>query len=227
MKILIPAFEPSEKINNLIDELQKITDTPIIVIDDGSGKNYKEIFNSVAKKGVKVLTHKNNKGKGEAIKTGIKYLLQIGENQGVVTADCDGQHSPKDIVKVMKKLEESNKDLILGVRSFNKKDIPLRSKFGNKLTVTLFKLKTGKKIRDTQTGLRGYSSRIFEWMTNVEGSKYDYEFNILLEIKEKLSYEEVEIETVYENNNEVSHFRPIQDSILIYKKLWSKDKKKN
>ncbi len=227
MKILIPAFEPSEKMINLIDELQSITDTPIIAVDDGSGKDYKEIFNSIEKKGVKVLTHEKNEGKGEAIKTGIKYLLEVEELQGVVTADCDGQHKPKDIVKVMDNLKKSNKDLILGVRSFNKKDIPLRSRFGNKLTRVLFRLKTGKKIKDTQTGLRGYSRKIFEWMVNVEGSKYDYEFNILLEVKQKLSYEEVEIETVYENNNEVSHFRPIQDSILIYKKLWSKKTKKN
>ena len=224
MRILIPAFEPSKKMINLIDELQSITEKPIVVVDDGSGKKYTKIFNNIAKKGVKVLTHKKNEGKGEAIKTGIRYLIEIGENQGVVTADCDGQHKPEDIVKVMKKLEETSKDLILGVRSFNKKNIPLRSRFGNKLTRTLFRLKTGKKISDTQTGLRGYSSRIFEWLTNVEGSKYDYEFNVLLEVKEKLSYEEVKIETIYENNNEVSHFRPIQDSILIYRNLWGKKK---
>ena len=78
---------------------------------------------------------------------------------------------------------------------------------------------TGEKIVDTQTGLRGYSSEIFKWLLNVDGSRYEYEFNILLNLKEEnITYTQIDIETIYEDKNEVSHFiRPIRDSILIYK----------
>ncbi len=218
MKILIPAYEPKDKLITLIDDIQKITDTPIIVVNDGSGEEYKKIFDQVEKKGVKVLNHEKNKGKGEAIKTGIKYLMEIGEEEGVVSADCDGQHSPKDIVKVIEELKKSKNDLVLGVRNFNQKGIPFRSKFGNIISKITFLAMTGNKVTDTQTGLRGYSKNIFEWLISIDGSRYEYEFNVLLGIKEKgLTYSEISIETIYEDKNAVSHFRPIRDSILIYK----------
>lgn len=218
MRILIPAYEPKDKLITLIDDIQKITDTPIIVVNDGSGEEYKKIFDQVEKKGVKVLNHEKNKGKGEAIKTGIKYLIEIGEEEGVVSADCDGQHSPKDIVKVIEELKKSKNDLVLGVRNFSQKGIPFRSKFGNIISKITFLAMTGNKVTDTQTGLRGYSKNIFEWLISIDGSRYEYEFNVLLGIKEKgLTYSEVPIETIYEDKNAVSHFRPIRDSILIYK----------
>lgn len=218
MKILIPAYEPRNRIIKLIDDIQAITDVEIIVVNDGSGKKCKEIFNKIEEKGIKVLTHPANKGKGEAIKTGVKYLLEIGEDEGFVSADCDGQHKPEDIVRTMQELTNSKKDLVLGYRDFNEKNVPFRSKFGNKISKFIFLAMTGQKVSDTQTGLRGYSRKIFEWLLEVPGSRYEYEFNILLGMKEKgIDYTEIKIETIYENNNEVSHFRPIKDSVLIYK----------
>ena len=220
MKILIPAYKPNKKIINLINEIIKLTNVSIIVIDDGSGKEYKKIFDKLKllQNKVTVIEHKTNRGKGEAIKTGIKYLIDIEENEGVVTADCDGQHTPKDIVKIIEELRNTKNDLVLGVRNFDNKNVPRKSKYGNKISRVLFRAMTGEKIRDTQTGLRGYSSNIFDWLVKVKGNRHDYEFNILLGINEKgLNYSEVEIETVYEDNNKNSNFRAIRDSILIYK----------
>ncbi len=218
MKIIIPAYEPTNKVIKLIEQIKELSDLEIIVIDDGSGKNYKHIFKELEKKNVKVLTHEKNKGKGEAIKTAIKYLIQNKENEGCVFADCDGQHTVKDIIKVQETLIKNHKDMVIGVRNFDQKNIPARSKIGNKISRVLFKMMTGIKIADTQTGLRAYSAKIFNWLLEIDGSRYDYEFNILLKIKEdNISYEEIKIETIYEDKNKQSHFNPIKDSILIYK----------
>ena len=117
-------------------------------------------------------------------------------------------------------MKETKKDIILGVREIDKKEIPFRSRFGNKVSKALFTAMTGLKISDTQTGLRGYSKEIFEWLLKVPGDRYDFEFNVLLGIKRNnLQFEEIPIETIYENKNKVSHFRPIKDSILIYKPI--------
>ena len=218
MKILIPAYEPIVNLIDLIEELKKLTDIPIIVVNDGSNEKYDEIFELLKSKNIIVLNHKQNKGKGEAIKTGIKYLIESNENQGCVCADADGQHTAKDILRVCEEMEQSQKDIVLGVRNFKEKNIPFRSKFGNNMSKLLFYIMTGEKIVDTQTGLRGYSSEIFKWLLNVDGSRYEYEFNILLNLKEEnITYTQIDIETIYEDKNEVSHFRPIRDSILIYK----------
>lgn len=220
MKILIPAYEPNEKLIKLVKEIRNLTDIQIIVINDGSGEKYNNIFEELVKMNIKILVHDRNKGKGEAIRTGIRYLIEQEETEGCVFADCDGQHTPKDIVAVQELLNKTKKNIILGVRDFNQKKIPLRSKIGNKVSKILFKIMTGIKITDTQTGLRGYSADIFEWLLQIEGNRYEYEFNILLKINEdNISYEEIKIDTIYEEKNKQSHFKPIKDSILIYKPI--------
>lgn len=218
MKILIPSYEPNEKLVDLIKELKKLTNIQIIVVNDGSDSKYDKIFDVLKTNEIVVLEHKTNKGKGEAIKTGIKYLIEKHECQGCVCADSDGQHTAQDILRVCEELERSKVDIVLGVRNFKKEKIPFKSKFGNNISKVLFYAMTGEKIRDTQTGLRGYSSKIFEWLLKIDGSRYEYEFNILLNMKEeKITYTQIDIETIYENKNENSHFRAIRDSILIYK----------
>lgn len=218
MKILIPSYEPNEKLIDLVEQLKELTKIPIIVVNDGSGKKYSMIFEKLKNKGITVLEHETNKGKGAAIKTGIKYLIENNEEQGCVCADSDGQHTAKDILRICEELEKGKEDIILGVRNFKKEKIPFRSKFGNNMSKILFYAMTGEKISDTQTGLRGYSSKIFEWLLKIDGNRYEYEFNILLNMKEEnIVYTQMDIETIYENKNESSHFRVIRDSILIYK----------
>ena len=103
MHILIPAYEPNNKLVKLIEELQEKTEIQIVVVDDGSGTKYQHIFNEVEKKNVKILVHKQNMGKGEAIKTGIKYI-QESETEGIITADCDRSTYTKRYIKCTKKI---------------------------------------------------------------------------------------------------------------------------
>lgn len=86
----------------------------------------------------------------------------------VVTADADGQHAINDIDRVERAAMNLPSRLILGVRQFTN-DIPLRSRFGNKLTRVLFKLQTGVTVSDTQTGLRGFHSDLIPFMLEIEG----------------------------------------------------------
>ncbi len=73
---------------------------------------------------------------------------------GVVTADADGQHAPEDIERVADVLAAQPEALVLGARSFGD-DVPLRSRFGNILTRGIMHALLGRKLTDTQTGLRG------------------------------------------------------------------------
>ena len=111
MKILIPSYEPNEKLVNLVEQIKELTNIPIIVVNDGSGENYNEIFETLKTKGVTVLKHQTNQGKGAAIKTGIKYLIKNNEKQGCVCADSDGQHTVKDILRICEELEKDKKDI--------------------------------------------------------------------------------------------------------------------
>jgi len=95
--------------------------------------------------------------------------------------------------------------------------VPARSRFGNKVTSAVFKALFGMKITDTQTGLRVIPAEFLPTMLEIEGDRYEYETNMLMALKPAgIPLREVGIETVYINENQTSHFRPIRDSLRIY-----------
>lgn len=217
MYIIIPSYEPDRRLVDLVSDIRQQMSDTIIVVDDGSGPNYVKYFEAVENLDAVLLTHDKNRGKGAALKTAFNYIADNYQNDDVmVTIDSDGQHLIPDMIKVARWARQDGKAIVLGVRSFSG-DVPLRSRIGNEVTALLFGLVTGKKIKDIQTGLRGLSTEMLPWLLTLDGDRFEYEFNMLLEAN-KAGYDlaEVAIETVYLEDNKSSHFRPIRDSIRIY-----------
>ena len=217
--IVVPAYEPDEKLIGLMDELTKAGFSPLVVVNDGSeGADYDRIFDTVREKGAVVLEHAVNMGKGRALKTAFNYCLTEYENLlGVITADSDGQHHPEDIRKCMDALVENEKSLVLGTRDFDSSGIPARSVFGNKVTSVVMKFLTGLSISDTQTGLRGISAEFMRFLLTEKGERFEFETNMLMDAKDLgIEIKEIPIKTIYLEENRSSHFNPIKDSIRIY-----------
>lgn len=223
---VIPCYNPPEVFSNIILELYSMGLRDVIIIDDGS--NNKRIFSIANKKGYTVIEHNTNKGKGEAIKSGIRYYRKhfIDKYKGIVMIDCDGQHRVWDMDKVGQEMIHSDK-FTMGVRNFNIDGVPFRNKIGNKITSLVFKWMFGVYIKDTQTGLRGVPNRLIDTVLRIDGERYEYEINMLIDIvKMKEEIKEVEIETVYDNNEKrYSYFNPFKDSYKIYKEMIKKSKK--
>ena len=218
--VLIPAFEPG---HSLVDVVRDIRGTQpglgVVVVDDGSGPAFAEIFTEVATLGATVLGYSDNRGKGHALKTGIAHIVRHHPDADVVCADSDGQHSAVDIRRVADRVHASGAAMVLGVRRFSGK-VPLRSRFGNTMTRWLFTLATRRSVSDTQTGLRGYPAAMLGWLLAVDGDRYEYELNLLLRgSAEGLTIDTLDIATIYLDDNESSHFRPLADSIRIYARL--------
>lgn len=218
LSVLIPAFKPGEALVSLCSELMQQGFNEVIVVDDGSGESYSGIFTSVELKGCRVLKHAVNMGKGRALKTGFNDVLLNGKGvRGVVTADADGQHIVSDIINVGRALFESEDTIIIGGRAFSGQ-VPLKSRFGNTITRNVFRFVSGQKIRDTQTGLRGFPISALKKIITLTGERYEYEMNMLLEAsKFDLKLREIGIETVYIDDNASSHFNTVKDSWRIYK----------
>ncbi len=221
--ILIPAYNPDSKLQKLVNNLNKIKINPIVIVNDGSTKSSLLIFRNLLKyKNVEIINHKENCGKGRAIKTGLKYIKNHYKNNsshllGAITVDADGQHSPKDVFMILDTLKNQTDSLVLGVRNFNKQKIPFKSKLGNLITRLIFKLIVGFSVSDTQTGLRGIPYVFFNTCINLVGEKYDFELSMLIATKNlNIKIIEKNISTIYINKNESSHFRPIADSAKIY-----------
>lgn len=218
--ILIPAYEPDEKLIKLVNDLKDASLGPIVVVDDGSrNPDAIEVFERLKSLSfVTILKHAVNLGKGRALKTGINFCLnEYKDMVGCITVDSDGQHTIEDTLACVKALEENSDSLILGCRNFHEDGIPKRSSFGNNVTHTVMKLLVGLAISDTQTGLRGIPLRYMTYLMGVKGERYEFETNMLLETKEQnISIIEVPIKTIYIEENKSSHFNPIKDSARIY-----------
>ena len=210
--VIIPAYKPDESLVTITDKLW-VYGCQIVVVDDGSGKEYDSIFEKIGDICI-VLHHSENCGKGAAIKTALTYIRQeLWGNQIIGIMDADGQHLPEDMMKIMEYAETHGKCLVLGVREVGK-DMPLRSQIGNKVTRCIFRLVSGVKVSDTQTGLRAFRSDLL-------GERYEYEMNVLLSAaRQGICIEEVPVNTIYrDKNNSTSHFHMIKDSIRIYRDL--------
>lgn len=223
---LVPAYKPGSGLIDLLRSLNRLElFDAIYCVDDGGGEEFKGIFEKVDKLGVNVCVHFVNQGKGAALKTGLNRIAcDYPQNSWVVTFDADGQHTPHDIVAVARKAGEAGEGgeggeenrLILGARS-RLEEAPFRSKFGNLLTRTILKAVSGIDLMDTQTGLRCIPLSFAGELLGIKSNGYEFEFDMFVRAKRRgMTFQEVQIETVYINENETSHFNPVFDSIKIY-----------
>ena len=218
--VLIPALNPPKNLINYIYELKQYGLNNILVVNDGSSEGFKKIFKDIEQiDGVIIFTHAKNLGKGRALKNAFNYFLtlpNIDDFNGIVACDSDGQHRAKDVLNIANNLDVYPNSLILGCRDFDSKNVPPKSKFGNKTTINVFKMLYREKITDTQTGLRGFPKNIIPEMLDIFGERFEYETKMLLTCFEKnINISEVQIETVYYNNNAETHFNTIKDSAKI------------
>lgn len=217
--IIIPAYNPSTNLLGLVNEIKKLGHFQFIIVDDGSTIESMPIFETLSLiEGIKVFHHAMNMGKGAALKTAIKKSLELfPETIGCITVDADGQHAPEDVVKVANQLNTGSPILVLGCRNFNLAHVPFKSKWGNLITSKVFKITTGVQCNDTQTGLRGIPKAMLSELLSVEGDRFEYEMNMLLDVVHRgYTIREVEIQTLYFDENISSHFNPIFDSLKIY-----------
>jgi len=217
--VVIPALNPDGRLIDLAAEL-KSEALSVIIVNDGSGEDSLSVFSSLTEKGFTVLTHAENLGKGAALKTAFRYIEETyPDAAGCVTADADCQHSPEDIRRVAAEIYGQKRDcLILGTRDFStSRNVPFRSRLGNRITSAVFFLQTGVKCADTQTGLRGIPRKYIPICERITGERYEYEINMLLFFaKERVPFVSLPIKTLYEKKNGGSHFRPLADSFIIY-----------
>ena len=216
---IVPSLNPDERFCEVVTGLIEIGFGCVYIVDDGSGPEYEHIFaGALLRPEVVLVRHEVNCGKGRALKSAMKlYLEQCeGEYIGVVTVDGDGQHSPQDSLSVGKRLIENPEALVLGVRDFDDKSVPARSAFGNKFTRNIMWALSGVKVSDTQTGLRAISNDFARELLDVQGERYEFETNMLLQAsKLRIPILEEPIGTIYIDDNSASHYRPLVDSARI------------
>jgi glycosyltransferase involved in cell wall biosynthesis len=148
--VIIPAYNESQVITKVVNELRENGINNILVIDDGSSDNTKEILDSI---NVNYISHKTNKGYGASLKTGIKNST----TEYVAIYDGDGQHIPSELIKLLQEAEGF--DMVVGARDNNSFQVANR-KLGKKVIKYFVNKITETNVPDFNSGLRVFKREV-------------------------------------------------------------------
>lgn len=159
--VTIPAYNEELNIEGVITELKKdFKNADVLVINDCSTDGTKEILE---KNKVNFITPPFNMKYAYAIQTGIRYAY-INDYDCVIQFDGDGQHIAKEASKLLKKMKETNCDIVIGSRFKEKTGYkhPLFRKIGTEIFSKLIKNFTGKNITDPTSGFQCLNKRVIQ-----------------------------------------------------------------
>ena len=165
--VIIPSYEPDERLISLLEDFRSQGIRDVIIVNDGSGDRYDEIFGRVRaildETGGTLLSHDVNRGKGRALKTGFSYVLKHYPSAvGVVTADSDGQHMPEYIPVMAKAMESEGADVVIASRNLAGGGAEGARGAGAKLITGFIRQTTGATITDPTSGMRMYNRAMVE-----------------------------------------------------------------
>lgn len=221
--IVLPSLDPDIKFRKVVEGLVNRGFEHIVIVNDGSAAENLHWFDEAAQyENCVVLHHEVNKGKGRALKNAFNYVVEnLPEVEGVITIDGDGQHLLEDIVACGERMLECGEGVVLGCRDFNLPGIPPRSVAGNKTTSRFFRLLFNIRLGDTQTGLRAIPAKYLRDFCEIDGERFEYETNMLLNMKRMgIAFIEQPIATVYDPDDYSSHYNAVKDSYRIFKVMF-------
>lgn len=216
--VLIPAYEPDTRLVELCAALRG-DGFGILVVDDGSGPAYDAVFDGAAAF-AEVVRCPENRGKGAALRTGFAAVRERFPDCGyVITADADGQHAPGDIRRMRERCD-GRTPFILATRALGG-DMPARSLWGNLCSRLVYALAAHRWFEDDQCGLRAMRSDLIDTLLRVRGDRYDYELAMLCVLeKTGVRIGTLSVDRIYFDGNSTSHFRPLEDTLLIYRRFF-------
>ena len=208
---IIPAYREEQHIGDVVRRTRQQLDH-VVVIDDGSSDNTAQ---SAREAGAEVIVHGQNRGKGEAIKTGLRHWLDR-QFIYVIILDADGQHLPEEIDRFMATaVQAGDRSFFLGNRMNNLTGMPFIRRVVNRYLSNRISRICRQKIPDTQCGFRMLERQLIPELLD-GGNRFDYETEMLI-IASRKGYriESVPITTVY--SDEVSSIQPARDTIRFFK----------
>ena len=185
----------------------------VVVVDDGSTDA--DVSALLADADVIVLRHQENRGKGQALLTGLRHVEARG-GQFMITIDADGQHCPRDIEKFVPLLQGDDGLLVIGCRDFGSQTVPRGSRFGRRFANFWLRVEAGVSVRDCQSGFRAYPVRHLSKLSP-HGSHYDFESEVLARAAwAGLRLETLDVGVWYpEAGERVTSFRLFRDNLRI------------
>jgi glycosyltransferase involved in cell wall biosynthesis len=211
---VIPAYQDEKHIGDIVRRTRAQLDQ-VLVVDDGSSD---QTAQRAREAGSEVIVHNQNRGKGDAIKTGLEHWLDR-EATWVVLLDSDGQHLPEEIERfLMAAASSAHRTFLIGNRMNNLTGMPFVRRVVNRYMSRQISRVCKQEIPDTQCGFRMLDHQLIPQLLG-GGNRFEYETEVLI-IASRKGYrvESVPITTVY--SDEVSKIHPVRDAIRFLKLMW-------
>jgi glycosyltransferase involved in cell wall biosynthesis len=211
---VIPAYQDEKHIGDIVRRTREQLEN-VLVIDDGSTD---QTAQRAREAGAEVIVHNQNRGKGEALKTGLGHWVSR-EIAWVILLDSDGQHLPEEIDRFLAAAVTATRpSFFIGSRMNNLAGMPFIRRVVNRYMSKRISRVCGQKIPDTQCGYRMLDQQLIPEMLG-GGHRFDYETEVLI-IASRKGYriESVPISTVY--TDQVSKIHPMRDAIRFFKLMW-------
>ena len=211
---VIPAYHDEKHIGDIVRRTGQQLDH-VLVIDDGSNDGTTQRARDA---GAKVIVHNQNRGKGEAIKTGLRHCL-AREVTWVILLDSDGQHLPEEIERFLSAAASATQPMLfVGNRMDNASAMPFIRRVVNRYMSRQISHLCGQKIPDTQCGFRMLHQQLIPELLG-GGDRFDYDTEVLIVASRKrYRIEPVPITTVY--SDQVSNIHPVRDAFRFFKLMW-------
>ena len=210
---IIPAFEAARTVGDVVRSVMEVWPAreAVLVVDDGSRDGTAEVARQA---GARVLMHPQNRGKGAALRTGMASARVAGFD-ACVTVDADGQHPASEALKLLV-AEPDPRALVLGVRDLAAAGAPRANQVSNQISNFFLSLFTGRRLADTQCGLRRYPlSASLDLDARDDGYAFEAEV-ILRAVATGVRIVEVPVRVVYPPEHErVTHFDSVRDPARI------------
>ena len=211
---VIPAYHDEKHIGDIVRRTGQQLDH-VLVIDDGSNDGTAQ---RAREAGAKVIVHNQNRGKGEAIKTGLRHCL-AREVTWVILLDSDGQHLPEEIERFLSAAASATQPMLfVGNRMDNASAMPFIRRVVNRYMSRRISHLCGQRIPDTQCGFRMLHQQLIPELLG-GGDRFDYDTEVLIiASRKRYRIEPVPITTVY--SDQVSNIHPVRDAFRFFKLMW-------
>jgi glycosyltransferase involved in cell wall biosynthesis len=211
---VIPAYREEKHVGDIVRRTRQELDH-VLVVDDGSDD---KTADRAREAGAEVIVHSQNRGKGEAIKTGLRHWLDR-QFAHVIILDADGQHLPQEINRFIAAAASSaaERNFFLGNRMNNLTGMPFIRRVVNRYMSNRISRVCGQEIPDTQCGFRMLDRQLIPELLSPESVRgFDYETEMLIVASRKgYPIQSVPITTVY--SDEVSNIHPLHDAVRFFK----------
>ncbi len=217
---VIPAFNEGKHIGDVVRRTRAKLDR-VLVVDDGSSDGTAAEAQTA---GAQVIVHPENRGKGEAIRTGLRHWLATEGSSGVgqnrqfnwlLLLDADAQHRPEEIDGFIETARASDAKMIIGNRMDDVSRMPLVRRIVNRYMSKRISRLCGQDIPDTQCGFRMLHRELIPEML-AGADRFDYETEMLIKASRNgYRIDSVPITTVY--CDEVSSIHPVRDTLRFFK----------